>query len=135
ADSLRLGAAFRARTGHGAVYSVAGRFAWAEHPRAGELAAAADVAARLGFETSAMTLPVPRASDDGTRAPEASGSAATIFIGAKSLPRGVSLDSLGASALKSGDGVVAAFTVDDKLAVALLGGDDGGLAAAAVSVA
>src|SRR5262249_9186224 len=75
------------------------------------------------------------ASDDGTRAPEASGSAATIFIGAKSLPRGVSLDSLGASALKSGDGVVAAFTVDDKLAVALLGGDDSGLAAAAVTLA
>src|SRR5262245_14390444 len=87
ADFFRPGVVFQDRNGDGAVDFVDARIALAEHPTAGELAAAADVAARLGFETSAMNLPVPRASDDGTRAPEASGSAATIFIGAKSLPR------------------------------------------------
>jgi len=140
-DFFKPGIVFQDRNGDGAVDFVDARIALAEQPTAGELAAAADVAARLGFETSAMNIPVARAFQaGGTRSPEslalqASGPAPTIFIGAKSLPRGVSLESLAASGLKAGDGVVSAFTVDEKPAVAVLGGDDDGLAAAAVMLA
>ena len=152
-DFFKPGIVFQDRNGDGAVDFVDARIALADHPTAGELAAAADVAARLGFETSAMNLPVVRALPAARALPVARAFQAsepdttiesrsaeslalpTVFIGAGSLPRGVSLDSLGASGLKAGDGVVSAFTVDDKPAVAVLGGDDDGLAAAAVMLA
>ena len=152
-DFFKPGIVFQDRNGDGAVDFVDARIALADHPTAGELAAAADVAARLGFETSAMNLPVVRALPAARALPVARAFQAsepdttiesrsaeslalpTVFIGAGSLPRGVSLDSLGASGLKAGDGVVSAFTVDDKPAMAVLGGDDDGLAAAAVMLA
>src|ERR1019366_971883 len=95
------------------------------HPAAADLAAAADVAARLGFETSAMNLPM-----NGEPA------AVTIFIGARSLAgSSASVDAIGGTGLKPGDGVVTAFTVAGKPAFAVLGADEGGLAAAAVMLA
>src|SRR5439155_20425920 len=47
----------------------------------------------------------------------------------------VNIDSIGATGLKAGDGVVVAFTVSGKPAVAVLGGDDDGVNAAAVMLA
>ncbi|MBI3402778.1 MAG: hypothetical protein HY048_15280 [Acidobacteria bacterium] len=131
-DLFKPGVIFQDRNGDGAVDFVDARLALPEHPTTGELAAAADVAARLGFETSAMNLPVvrvkPGAADSMT--------GPTIFIGAKSLDASSpTLQTLGGAALKAGDGLVAAFTVGDKPAVAVLGGDDNGLTAAAVSLA
>jgi hypothetical protein len=75
---------------------------------------------------------------DGARAFQASGTdtGATIFVGAKSLAQAnVTADAIGSSGLKAGDGVVTAFTLSGKPAVAVLGGDDDGLSAAAVMLA
>src|SRR5438309_11685736 len=60
-DFFKPGIVFQDRNGDGAVDFVDARIALADHPTAGELAAAADVAARLGVETSAMNLPGVRA--------------------------------------------------------------------------
>src|SRR5581483_3099211 len=57
------GVVFQDRNGDGAVDFVEARFVLPEHPSASELAAAADVAARLGFETSAMDLPLDRTAN------------------------------------------------------------------------
>ena len=133
-DFFKPGVVFQDRNNDGVVDFVDARLVMPEHPTTGELAAAADVAARLGFETSAMNLPVARA--DVARGFQPSGTVASIFIGVKSLaPSGVSVQSLGGGTLKAGDGFVAAFTIGRQPAVAVLGGDDDGLNAAAVSLA
>jgi len=131
-DFFKPGVVFQDRNHDGAVDFVDARLVVPEHPTAGELAAAADVAARLGFETSAMNLPVVRLKPDTTDPI----SGATIFIGANALANsGVTVQALGGAALKAGDGLVAAFTVGGQPAVAVIGGDDNGLTAAAVSLA
>src|SRR5262245_26454356 len=71
-----------------------------------------------------MNLPVART--EGT----------PIFVGAKSLAAAkVSLDAIGAASLKPGDGAVASFILDAKPAIAVVGGDDAGLAEAALMFA
>jgi hypothetical protein len=130
-DFFKPGVVFQDRNGDGAVDFVDALIVLPEQPSAGELAAASDIAARLGFETSAMNLPVPVASGF-----DAARSAPAIFIGAKSLARsGVTLDAIGGAGLKAGDGAVIAFSHAGKAAVAVLGGDDAGIASAAVMLA
>jgi len=124
-DLFKPGLVFQDRNGDGVVDFVDARIAVPNQPTAAEVAAAADVAARLGFETTAMNIPVER--QDGS---------ATIFIGARSLAgSGATAESLGGAGLKAGDGVVAAFTARGKPAVAVFGGDDAGLMTAAVQLA
>jgi zinc carboxypeptidase len=155
ADFFKPGVVFQDRNGDDAIDFVNARIVLAENPTPGEVAAAADVAARLGFETSAMDLPLVRLKPDTTvaqapNAPEvASGfsrtsdstvvsgfSRTSIFIGAKSLAgSGATADSLGAANLKAGEGSVAAFTASGQPAVAVLGADEAGLSAAAVMLA
>src|SRR5262245_13496603 len=87
------GVVFQDRNGDGAIDFVDARVVLGEQPSPAELAAAADVAARLGFETSAMDIPVVRLKPDTAYAPDAPNGArrlqpneesgATIFIGAK----------------------------------------------------
>src|SRR6185369_8532537 len=60
ADFFKPGVVFLDTNGDGIVDSVNARLVLSNHPTAAELAAAADVAARLGFETSAMDLPIDR---------------------------------------------------------------------------
>src|SRR5262249_11747057 len=130
-EFFRPGVIFQDRNGDGVVDYVTARVMLPEAPTAAEVAAAADVAARLGFETTAMNLPLrggppPAGASDSSDEP-------TIFIGAKSLARaGIAPDAIGVAPLKAGDGVVAAFAREGKPAFAVLGGDDDGLAAAAV---
>jgi hypothetical protein len=135
-DFFRPGVVFQDRNGDGVVDFVTARIALADKPTVGEIATAADVAARFGFETTALTLPIPRlvgAPADNT--PGASEDP-VVFVGAKSIPRSIAGgDVLGVSALKPGDGVVAALAVAGQPAIALLGGDDAGLTAAAVAFA
>src|SRR3954469_14555018 len=140
---FKPGVAFQDRNGDGVVDFVDARIVLPERPSATDVAAAANVAARLGYETTAMNLPVARAEGarpegaraEGARAFQAS-AGATIFIGSKSLAQaGVTAESIGAGTLKPGDGVVAAFTTAGKPAVAILGGDDDGLSAASVMFA
>src|SRR6478672_2259038 len=84
---FKPGAAFQDRNADGVVDFVDARIVLPERPSAADIAAAANVAARLGYETTAMNLPLARqpepARADGARAFQAS--AATIFIGSKSL--------------------------------------------------
>jgi hypothetical protein len=130
ADFFKPGVVWQDRNGDGAIDFVDARIVLPEQPTSAELAAAADVAARLGFETSAMDIPVVRQeAGEPSRGP-------SIFVGNKSLSRaGVSLESIGGAGLKAGDGLVAAFSVAGHPAVAVLGGDEAGLTAAAVMLA
>ena len=130
-DFFKPGVVFQDRNGDGAVDFVDARIVLPEQPSAAELAAASDVAARLAFETSAMNLPVPV-----SRGFDAAQASPTIFVGVKSLAgSGVTLDAIGGAGLKAGDGAVIAFSQGGKPAVAVLGGDESGLASAAVVLA
>ena len=133
AEFFKPGVVFQDRNDDGVVDFVDARIALAPAPSAAESAAAADVAARLGYETTAMSLPLDIADARAGRRPSVG---ATVFIGARALAHAnVAADSVGASALKAGEGAVAAFTVGGQPAVAVLGGDDEGLSAAAVMLA
>src|SRR5262249_7889940 len=145
---FKPGVVLQDRNGDGVVDFINARIALAPEPSDAELAAAADIAARLGFETSAMDLPLVRLKADAatanTRAAGTGGAAAsnrtgvpTIFVGVKSLAgAGVTVDALLAGApLKAGDGVVAAFSVGGQPALAIVGGDDNGMTAAGVLLA
>src|SRR3954449_1301678 len=91
ADFFHQGVVLQDRNGDGVIDFVDARIVLAEQPSSGELAAAADVAARLGYETSAMNLPLTVA-----RGFQASEATPTIFIGAKSLAgSGATLDAIG----------------------------------------
>ena len=129
-DFFKPGIVLQDRNGDGAIDFVDARIVLPEQPSSGELAAASDVAARLGFETSAMNLPLTVSR--GFRPADSP----TIFVGAKSLSgSGVTLDAIGGAGLKAGDGAVLGFTQSGKPALAVLGGDDAGLASAALILA
>src|SRR5262249_28586694 len=118
------GAVFQDRNGDGAVDYVDARIELPDRATPSELAAAADVAARLGFETSAMDLPLVRGRGEKNSKPPNS----AVYVGARSLAgTGVTLDAIGAAGLKAGEGVVAAFSVGGKPSVAIAGADDAGL--------
>jgi zinc carboxypeptidase len=122
-DFFKPGLVWQDRNGDGAIDFVDARIILAEEPSSGELAAGADIAARLGFETSAMNLPL-----GGTGVP--------IFIGTRALTEaGVRADAVGGTGLRAGDGCVSTFTVEGRPAIAILGGDEAGLTAAAVMLA
>ena len=59
------GAFLEDRNGDEVIDFVAARIVLGENPSAAEIAAAADVAARFGFETMAMDLPMRRAGASG----------------------------------------------------------------------
>ena len=124
--------ALQDRNSDSAIDSVNARIVLPEKPDASELAAAANIAARLGFETSAMDLPLERVRLKADTTTEG----ALIFVGAQSLAS-VELTpaSLGLGTLKPGDGVVTSFDAGGRPAVAILGGDEAGLNAAAVVAA
>src|SRR5215510_8461726 len=96
ADFFKPGVVLQDRNGDGVVDFINARIALAPEPSDAELAAAADIAARLGFETSAMDLPLVRLKADaatantraaGTGVASASNrtDVPTIFVGVKSL--------------------------------------------------
>jgi len=127
-DLFKPGGALQDRNGDGAIDFVDARIVLADEPTAGERAAAADVAARLGYETSAMNLPLTGAGGGDE--------ALSIYIGAKALAQtGAAADAIGVAALKAGDGAVASFVSGGRRGVAVLGGDDAGLESAAVMFA
>jgi hypothetical protein len=153
-EFFKPGLVFQDRNGDGVIDFVDARLVLPEQPSAAELAAAADIAARLGYETSAMNLPVPvargfqpasarqedeRATAGLADAPEARRRPAdspTIFVGAKSLAGSrTTPESIGVTNLKAGEGAVAAFSQGGHAAVAILGADDNGIASAAVMFA
>src|SRR6185295_16987864 len=147
AELFKPGVMLQDRNGDGAIDFVDARIVLAGRPEAAEIAAATNIAARLGFETSAMDIPVAtvrlparRSSADDDRSgggkPDTTYEGVTTFVGAKSLAAAnVTAESIGAAGLKPGDGVVTAFTLSGKPAVAVLGGDETGLNAASVMLA
>lgn len=149
ADLFKPGVVLQDRNGDGTIDFVSARIVLPARPTSAEIAAASNVAARLGYETSAMDIPVdviPRrplsppaavVMVDTAAARDASlPVGAFIFVGAKSLTEGgVAANAIGAAGLKPGDGIVSAFTVDGTPGVAVLGGDDAGLTAASVAFA
>jgi hypothetical protein len=128
-DIFKPGVALQDRNGDGAIDFVNARIVLPDRPEASELAAASNIAARLGFETSAMDIPADVARQPGDTVP-------AIFVGTKSLAAiELTAASLGAGTLKAGDGVVTSFTAAGRPAVAILGGDEAGLTAAALMFA
>jgi hypothetical protein len=129
ADLFKPGVLFQDRNRDGVVDFVNARIVLADHPTTGELAAAADIAARLGFETSAMDLPMVRLKPDAATP--------AIYVGASALAgSGTTAAQLGGANLKAGEGLVAAFaTAADQPAIAVLGGDDDGVTAGAIMLA
>ena len=121
-EFFKTGTVFQDRNGDGVIDFVDARLVLPDKATAAESAAAADIAARLGYETTALNLPLSGGMP--------------IFVGAKALAgTGVTVDSIGAAGLKAGDGVVSLFAIDGKPALAVAGGDDDGLTAAAVMLA
>ena len=64
-DVFKPGPVFQDRNGDGFIDFVAARLVLGETPTSSDVAAASEVMARLGFETSAMQVPLPRESGRG----------------------------------------------------------------------
>jgi hypothetical protein len=104
------------RNGDGVIDFVNAELELGESPSPAAAAAASDVAARLGFETMAMNLPLT-----GSRA------GAVIAIGTR--------PPAGAATLAAGEGLVTTASVEGRDQVLLAGGDEEGLRAAAAYLA
>ena len=108
--------------GDGVIDFVDASFVMAEAPSAAEIAAAGDVAARLGHETLAMNLPL-----------SSSRTGVVIAIGSGGVTRaGATVETTG---LASGQGVVAMSEAGGRAVVAITGADDEGTRAAAQAFA
>jgi zinc carboxypeptidase len=125
---FQRGAIFQDRNNDGVTDFVAARLVIGPDAAASDVAAAADVAARLGFETAAMDLPL-------TSVPE-SADAVPIVIGAAGLSRlNVTSASLGLAGVAPGSGVVMTTSLAGRSGVVIAGGDAAGTLAAAEAFA
>ena len=94
-----------------------------DSPTAGDIAAAANIAARLGYETMAMDIPL--ASLEGS-------SGTVILVGAAALTRaGVAASEAGLAELESGEGVIKLLTSGGREWLVVAGADEIGTRAAA----
>jgi hypothetical protein len=99
------------------------RLVLGEAPEAADVVAAANVAARLGFETSAMDLPIPRG---------AAGGGPAIVIGSAGVRRvGLSAADADLTALRAGEGLVRVTSANGDATVVVSGADAAGTLAAA----
>jgi hypothetical protein len=123
AGLLKTGLLLQDRNGDGAVDFVDAALVLGEAPANAEIVAAANVAARLGLETTAMNLPLAR--DPGK-------AGVVIAIGAGGVARAnVSAADAGLAGLQPGEGVVGVAAVDLKPVVVVAGPDASGTLAAA----
>ena len=94
-----------------------------ESPTVSDIAAAADIAARLGYETMAMDIPLASME-------ESSGPA--ILVGSAALTRaGVAATEVGLAGLKSGEGIITLLTANGREWLVIAGADEAGTRAAA----
>lgn len=122
-DVFQLGPILQDRNGDGAIDFVAVRVILGDTATSSDVVAAASVAARLGFETMAMDLPL------GADSPE---DQTAIVIGMAGVNQaGLSTASIGLESLKPGEGVVALTHLEGKPALLITGRDDAGTRAAA----
>jgi len=97
-------------------------------PSATEQVAAAEIAARLGFETMAMDLPLAR----GTGSGGAGATAIPIVVGRSGLAAAaLASPGIDPASLDAAEGVVTVREVDGRAWVLVLGGEEAGLLAAA----
>ncbi len=123
ASLFEPGVILQDRNGDDVVDFVDARIVLGEAPSDAEVATAADVAARLGFETTALDLF------------SASG-AVPIAVGAAGVARArIPVEAAGLASLEAGDGVVRTIAVNGGVAVVVAGGDDAGLRAAGAMLA
>ncbi len=123
AGILKLGALLQDRNGDGVVDFVDAAVVLGAAPSTAEIVAAANVAARLGLETTAMNLPLPRD-------PGAAGVA--IAIGAAGVARSKLTESeAGLAGLKPGEGIVGVATAEGRPVLVVAGPDGPGTLAAA----
>ena len=111
------------RNGDAVVDFVNARFVIGDQATPAEVAAAAEVAARLGFETLAIDLPLS-SSNDTDRTPIVLGQAGLASFGVQ--PGEVGIDGL-----ESGEGLIAVAEIDGRAALIIAGADDAGTLAAA----
>jgi hypothetical protein len=120
-DAFALGRFVEDRSGDGWADTVTARVVTGENPTPAVVAAAADIAGRLGLETMAMNLPLSRQT-----------SGRVIAVGDGGLAQaGIPRANLGLGTLGAGEGTVVATTAAGAPALAVLGADDAGLGAAA----
>jgi hypothetical protein len=116
------GPLFQDQNGDGLVDYVHGHVVLGSDPSDVDVAAAANVAARIGFETSSIDLPITRQSDG-----------VTIAVGRSALEElGISSDALGVD-LEPGLGVVTLLNDVTPSTLVIAGGDNVGTAAAALA--
>ena len=120
ATLYELGGAVADTNGDGVADRLRARVVLGDSPSAAEVAAAADIAARLGFETMALNLPLPAASE------------VAIAVGDEAL---AGLGISGLSDLAAGRGAVELHTGGESVIVGVRGGDAAGLSAAAMWLA
>lgn len=114
------GSAVADENGDGVPDRLLARLVLAEAPSAAEVAAAAEIAARLGFETMALDLPLP---EDSPMA---------IAVGEPAL---AALGVTGLAELAAGRGAVQLHHAENQVVVGVRGGDPAGLAAASLWLA
>jgi hypothetical protein len=117
------GNALQDRNGDGVVDRVDARILLGPSPSAADVAAAAQIAARFGYETMAMDLPFPTS---GLR----------ILIGREALQAAGGIAAgAGLAELESGQGMVRSLALGDGRAVVVAGADTPGTGAAAAMLA
>jgi len=122
ASIFEQGAILEDRNGDGVTDFVNVRFVLGDPPSASDVAAAANVAARLGFESMAINLPLADAAAD----------APIVAIGAAGMARaGLSPAAFGLDALAAGEGLVTVTRVEGLPAIVIAGPDAAGTRAAA----
>jgi hypothetical protein len=120
------GGALQDRNGDGVIDAVSAAIVLGDDPTPADVAAASDVAARLGFETSAMDLPLSRAAEP----------ALTVAIGTAGARRaGLPDTAVPLDGLAAGQGVVALRMRQAHPVVVVAGPDDAGTRAAAALLA
>ena len=125
-DVYRPGVFIEDRNGDEVLDFVAASIVLGASPSSEEIAAASDVAARFGFETMAMDLPIRREPGDGP----------VVAIGSAGLQRaGIDAAMLPGGRLGPGEGLVYVSRVNDRPVVAITGGDGAGVRAAATAFA
>src|SRR5712692_9440383 len=121
------------RNGDGVVDFVNARIVLGEKPGAADVSAAADVAARFGFETMAMNLPLlsgPEAAESRGSGSDA-GRTTAFIIGSDGARRMGAALPAATTTLGPGDGMVVMTTARGESAVMVLGADAAGTMAAA----
>jgi zinc carboxypeptidase len=122
AAMFELGALVGDSNGDGVPDAINASLVLGPSPTAAEIAAAAEISARLGFETMAMDLPIARGSDG----------LIPIVVGRGGLAASaVVAPGVDPTSLDSGEGAVAVTDVEGRTWIFVVGGDDAGLMAAA----